>query len=61
MPLMRASLQVHHVYQGCPKSGGPVGGSHGWSHAASPDLVTWTDEGIQLTALNETYEGMQSA
>eukprot|EP00750_Incisomonas_marina_P028469 INCI6732.1.p1 GENE.INCI6732.1~~INCI6732.1.p1 ORF type:complete len:230 (+),score=29.60 INCI6732.1:201-890(+) len=43
----------HHVFQGCPESGG-------WSHAHSVDLVHWDDRGIHVSALKETYEGMDS-
>ena len=44
---------THHVFQGCPASGG-------WSHASSTDLVHWKDLGLGPVALNETFAGMES-
>jgi len=44
---------LHHVFQGCPASGG-------WSHSTSVDLVHWTDRGRGLHQLNESYQGMHS-
>lgn len=44
---------VHHVFMGCPASGG-------WSHASSTDLVHWQDNGIDPIRVNETYAGMRS-
>ena len=44
---------THHVFQGCPASGG-------WSHASSTDLVHWKDLGLGPVALNETFAGMEN-
>ena len=45
---------THHVFQGCPNSGG-------WSHASSTDLVHWSDNGLGPVLINETYAGMKSS
>jgi hypothetical protein len=45
---------IHHVFQGCPASGG-------WSHSRSVDLVHWQNMGRGVHALNETYKGMDSS
>jgi hypothetical protein len=44
---------LHHVFQGCPGSGG-------WSHAMSSDFVFWLDLGVDVVKRNETAFGMLS-
>eukprot|EP01045_Picozoa_sp_COSAG04_P031926 COSAG04_NODE_6086_length_1415_cov_1.192249_2_plen_93_part_00 len=39
--------------QGCPAD-------QGWHHAASEDLVKWTDRGLGPKTIHETYGGMDS-
>eukprot|EP01062_Namystynia_karyoxenos_P028852 TRINITY_DN21795_c0_g1_i1.p1 TRINITY_DN21795_c0_g1~~TRINITY_DN21795_c0_g1_i1.p1 ORF type:complete len:548 (+),score=109.37 TRINITY_DN21795_c0_g1_i1:85-1644(+) len=44
----------HHVFQGCPNSGG-------WHHGSSADLVHWTDMGQSgPQAIHESHAGMSS-
>ena len=47
---------VHHVWQGCPASK-----QQGWHHAASVDLVRWQDRGINIAAMDESWEGFKAA
>lgn len=44
---------IHHVFQGCPSSGG-------WHHASSKDLVHWDELGISMPRTKENYHGMNS-
>lgn len=46
-------LGTHHVFQGCPASGG-------WHHSASTDLVHWEDRGLGPSRVLETHAGMDS-